>query len=201
MGFSLGACIIKVKEPAKGGLTVTEREIVRLLMQRDEKGLGELLIHYGPLMRYIIAPVLPNAQDREDCLSEVVMQVWKKIDTFDARRGSWNAWLTAVTRNHALNFQRAMSVHVSVEELPPELPSSEPGPEEQVFQQEQRELLRLALQKLSPKEKTLFYRKYYYMQSTAQIASEMGMTERAAEGRLYRIKRRLRKLIEGEGYE
>jgi RNA polymerase sigma-70 factor (ECF subfamily) len=45
----------------------------------------------------------------------------------------------------------------------------------------------------------IFFRKYYYLQTTAQIASETGMTERAIEGRLYRIKKRLRKLLGGDG--
>ena len=35
-------------------------------------------------------------------------------------------------------------------------------------------------------------------QSTAQIALELGLTERAVEGRLYRLKRQLRKLPEGD---
>ena len=57
-----------------------------------------------------------------------------------------------------------------------------------------------ALRRLPAKDRTLFFRKYYYLQSTAQIASEMGMTERAVEGKLYRIKKRLRRLLGGEGY-
>ena len=62
---------------------------------------------------------------------------------------------------------------------------------------EEQELLE-ALGHLLPEERLLFYRKYYYLQSTAQIAAEMGMTERAVEGKLYRLKRRLRKLLGGE---
>jgi RNA polymerase sigma-70 factor (ECF subfamily) len=46
----------------------------------------------------------------------------------------------------------------------------------------------------------LFYRKYYYRQSTAQIAAELGMTQRSVEGRLYRIKQKLRKRLGGDGY-
>ncbi|MFR0796033.1 MAG: sigma factor-like helix-turn-helix DNA-binding protein [Oscillospiraceae bacterium] len=45
----------------------------------------------------------------------------------------------------------------------------------------------------------MFYRKYYYLQSTAQIAAELGMTERAVEGRLYRLKKRLRTMLGGDG--
>ena len=35
------------------------------------------------------------------------------------------------------------------------------------------------------------------MQSTAQIAREMGITERAVEGKLYRIKKKIRKQMGG----
>ena len=62
-------------------------------------------------------------------------------------------------------------------------------------------MLAKALSKLSQKDAALFYRKYYYMQSTAQIAAELGTTERAVEGKLYRIKKKLRKLLGGDEYE
>lgn len=43
-----------------------EQDIIELLLQRNEKGMDALLLHYGPLMRYIIAPILQNPQDQED---------------------------------------------------------------------------------------------------------------------------------------
>ena len=69
-----------------------EQDIIELLLQRNEKGMDALLLHYGPLMRYIIAPILKNPQDQEDCLSEVTMRVWEKIGQFNRERGSWKAW-------------------------------------------------------------------------------------------------------------
>ena len=64
-----------------------------------------------------------------------------------------------------------------------------------MLQKESREQLKRALYRLAEQERTLFYRKYYYRQSTEQIASEMGMTLRAVEGKLYRIKNKLRKML------
>ena len=160
-----------------------------LLREKEETGMRELLTHCGPLMRYIIAPILPNPQDQEDCLSEAAMQVWKNIGQFDPRRGSWNAWLTAVARNQALNYRRNAGTHHSAEELPPDLPSPELTPEERMLRQERQAAVNSALERLSTRDRTLFYRKYYYLQSTAQIAAEMGMTERAVEGKLYQIGR------------
>ena len=63
---------------------------------------------------------------------------------------------------------------------------------------ERQQALNRALEQLSPAERALFYRKYYYMQPTSQIAAELGLSERAAEGRLYRIKQKLRRLLGGE---
>ena len=83
----------------------------------------QLLLHCGPLMRYIIAPIVPNALDREECLSEASLRVWNKIAQFDAARGSWNAWLTAVTRSTALNYQRSAARHGGTQTLPEGAPS------------------------------------------------------------------------------
>ena len=177
-----------------------ENTVERLLLEKNEQGMDALLLHYGPLMRYIIAPILQNPQDREDCLSEVSMRVWEKIGQFDGEKGSFHAWLTAITRNTALNHARKASGS-SAEELSESTPSPELSPEETLLKKERQEALKTALSRLSYKDRLLFYRKYYYRQSTAQIAAELDMTERAVEGKLYRVKKQLRKSLGGEACE
>lgn len=114
-----------------------QRELVERLLRRDETGMEELLRHYGPLMKYVIAPILPDTRDREDCLSEAALRVWERIGQFDGERGSWAAWLTALTRNTALNRARSNARHGG-EALSEQTPSQEPGPEETVLQRERR---------------------------------------------------------------
>ena len=176
-------------------------EIIELLLAKDDRGMQALLLHCGPLMRYVIAPILPDAHDRDDCISEITVRIWEKVEQFNASRGSLTAWLTAVARNAALNYARKNARSAGLDEISPDTPSPEPTPEEIVLQKERQAELRSALGKLSPKDRVLFYRKYYYRQPTAQIAAELGMTERAVEGRLYRLKQRLRKMLGGEAHE
>ena len=71
---------------------MSEHEIIRLIREKNEQGADELLRRYTSLIRYIIAPILPNEQDQEVCLSEVAMRVWEKIDTYEPERSKWNAW-------------------------------------------------------------------------------------------------------------
>ena len=54
-------------------------------------------------------------------------------------------------------------------------PSPELTPEEALLRQERQTALQAALGQLSAGERLLFYRKYYYLQSTAQIALELGL--------------------------
>lgn len=178
-----------------------EKEILKLIKNRDERGIDEFLRHYSPLIKYIIAPILQNFSDREECLSEISMKVWDKIELYDERKGSFNGWLTALARNTALNRAKQIKAVISTEDLHSETVSPEPGPEEKLIKQEQEKALQKALNKLSRKERELFYRKYYYLQSTAQISRELSVTERAVEGKLYRIKKKLRKEIGGEANE
>lgn len=177
-----------------------EQELIRRLQDRDETSITDLTRHFGPLMRYVIAPILTDPRDQEDCLSEVTERIWTRIESYDPARGSWKSWLTGICRNTALNRARGLKQEGSLEEAA-HLPSPEPTPEELMLRRERQEALLRALTYLRPEEHLLFYRKYYYLQPTAQIAAEMGLTERAVEGKLYRIKKKLRRRMGGDGYD
>ena len=178
-----------------------EKEIIELILQREEEGLRLLQIYYTPLMRYIVSPIFKDKPEQEDCISEVTMKIWDNIGSFDKSKGSFNGWITAIARNTALSRLKKQRPTISTEDIPADLPSPDPTPEEALIQKEREQMLMDALSKLTQKDRTLFYRKYYYLQSTAQIAAELGTTERAVEGKLYRIKKKLRKLLGGDEYE
>ena len=76
-----------------------------------------------------------------------------------------------------------------------------PTPEQALLQKERLQAVVRAVSGLSDRDRALFYRKYYYYQSTAQMAAELGLTERAVEGRLYRIRKRLQKELGGDDHD
>lgn len=178
-----------------------EKETIDLILKRDEKGLSLLNTYYTPLIRYIVSPIIKDTSEQEDCVSEITMKIWDNIGCFNSSKGSWNAWITAISRNTALSRAKKIKNLVSTEDIPTNLTSPDPTPEEALLIKERQKILKNALSQLPQKERAIFYRKYYYMQSTAQIAAEMSTTERAVEGKLYRIKRRLRKILGGDYYE
>ena len=76
------------------------------------------------------------------------------------------------------------------------MPHGDGSAEDEVLRRERQAKLRAAIAGLPVYERELFYRKYYYCQSTAQMAAE-----RAVEGRLYRLRQTLRQQLGGDLYD
>ena len=169
-----------------------DQEIIRLLLERDERGIDELMKQYGSLIRYIIRPVVPDSEDAKECLSDVTMRIWDKIGLYDERKSGFSVWITAVARNTALNFAKGLRRNPDSGEIPQDTPADGMTPEEEVIQRERQAKLEAAIRSLSGTDKILFYRRYYYMQSVKQISAETGMTLKSVESRLYRLKQRLK---------
>ncbi|MBQ6815434.1 MAG: sigma-70 family RNA polymerase sigma factor [Lachnospiraceae bacterium] len=169
-----------------------DSELIELLLNKQQEGLDVLIKEYGSLMRYIIKPILPDYREQEECLADVAYRIWEKINTYHSGKGNFNTWISAITRNAAYNRARDNRKKDEYEEMPEDLISKDNNPEDEILKKERMQMLHNAMSELSVKDRQLIYRKYYYMQSTEQIAAELGLTERAVEGRLYRIKKRLR---------
>ena len=53
-----------------------DSQLVQALQTRQEGAMERFQTAYTPLLRYIIAPILPDERDREECLSDVLLRVW-----------------------------------------------------------------------------------------------------------------------------
>lgn len=194
MGFPPRPCIIG-QRATKGGETVDDTSLMEQIASGDEGALQTLLRRHGALLRYVIAPILPDARGREECLADVSVKLWQTAGSFDGAKGSLRGWLTVLARNCALNRARGLRPETALGE---DVPHGAGSAEDELLRQERSRLLVTAVKSLTAGEQTLFYRKYYYCQSTAQIAAELGLTQRGVEGRLYRLRQRLRELLGGD---
>lgn len=173
--------------------TVDER-LLELLRSGGEEALAELKLRYGALIRYIVDAILPDPRDAEECRNDVYLKLLSAAPTLHESR-PLKPFITAVARNTAVSMARRRRGEET--ELDENV-STDKTPEEDLLRRERVEALQKALNALAPGDRRIIYRKYYYRQPTAQIAAELGLTERAVEGRLYRLRRRLRELLGGE---
>ncbi|MBQ1243162.1 MAG: sigma-70 family RNA polymerase sigma factor [Clostridia bacterium] len=177
-------------------------KIIEGMQNKNADSLTEFRLRYAPLIHYILKPILKDERDIEECFSDITVTVWNNIQFYSPDKGTFTTWLTAISRNAAFNKARKQNrINQNEEPIYETTPSPCISPEESAIKKEQQKLLQKAIGTLSKDNQNLFYRKYYYMQSTAQIAAELGLSERAVEGRLYRIKQLLRKELGGDNDE
>ena len=172
---------------------MTDAQLLQQIAGGDEAALRTLMVRYDARIRYIIRPFLPDAREQEECLQDVAMTLWRKAGEYDSSKAAFAAWLTVICRNAALNRARRQRAEAPLDET-----LTVPSAEDEVLRRERQRRLYAAVGQLQGEERQLFFRKYYYGQSTVQIAGEMGLTERGVEGRLYRLRRKLRRLMGGE---
>ena len=92
----------------------------RILMEKiaggDEAALHALLRQYGPLIRYVLRPILTDERDREECYADISLKIWQTAGSFDGEKGTLKAWLTVLSRNAALNRARRAQTDAPLEE-------------------------------------------------------------------------------------
>ncbi|MCM1027613.1 MAG: sigma-70 family RNA polymerase sigma factor [Roseburia sp.] len=175
-------------------------ELIAALRERRADALECFQRLFTPLLRYIIAPILPDERDQEECLSDIQLQVWDAIKGYDPDRAALTTWLTHLARNAALNRRRANERRHEGVCLDETVPDAGDTPEQSAIRTETAKALWDAVGRLERRDRELFLRKYYYYQSTAQISAELGLTVRAVEGRLYRVRKHLQAELGGDNH-
>ena len=130
-----------------------EEDIIARLRDGDSQAMEALMQQYGPFLRYILTPVLLNASEREECFSEVIASIWQKQAQYDPGKGSWKAWMAAIARNTALNWNRTRK---QTEPLSEEIPADTMAPEDILLRKERQKALEQALLQVSRQERLLF---------------------------------------------
>jgi RNA polymerase sigma-70 factor (ECF subfamily) len=97
-----------------------------------------------------------RVEEAEDVTQEVFIKVFQTLKSYDAAQGSFSTWLNRVARNHLVDHYRRTRKDRVTSSLEDELPLAEekPSPHMEptghVESRERREILQLALDKLSP---------------------------------------------------
>ena len=87
----------------------SEQELVALLQQRDNKAFSYLYDNYAAALNGVILPIVNNEETANDILQEVFVNVWRKIDFYDATKGRLFTWLLNIARNAAIDKIRSKS--------------------------------------------------------------------------------------------
>lgn len=172
-----------------------ESMILQKIKTGDPSGLKALMELYVPYISVIVWNILQDAmspQDAEEVVSDVFLAAWEQ--SADLRAGHVKGWLGTVARNKAKNKLRQMGRTVSLEENSMDIPTSN-DLSEAMEQDEERRLVRQAVDALPPEDKEIFLRHYYYAQSIKEISAHMALNESTIKTKLRRGRIKLKEAL------
>ena len=85
----------------------SEQELVILLNQQSNDAFNYLYDHYSGALFTIINQIVPDKEIASDVMQEVFINIWKKIDTYDASKGRLFTWMLNIARNAAIDKIRS----------------------------------------------------------------------------------------------
>lgn len=178
-----------------------DKKIVKLLVKKDEEGLKALTEKYEKLLVYIATGILGNnKEDVEECVNDTYLKVWNHIQEFDFDKASFKTYLSVIVRNTSINRLRKISrleataQKEELSDLAADYVDHKQNVEASMEQKENMQALSTIISNLKKKDRELVLRRYYYFQSSKEIAFHMGMTVNAVDSKLSR----LRKLMKQE---
>lgn len=182
-----------------------DQQIVALYENRDERAVAETIAAYEGYCRAIAGRILENPADVEEVLSDTWLKVWYAIPPQKPKY--FQLFLGKITRNLALSTYRSQTaakrgggaVEIALEELGECIPDRN-TPESHVDQKLLEQMIRDFLQTVSPKERAIFVRRYFFLESTKQIARNHGLRESNVLMILSRTRSKLKKYLTQEGY-
>lgn len=155
--------------------------LLQVGQDRSEKAFSELFRHFSPQLKGFLQSnskgLSPDAA--EELVQEVMVKLWTKAPSFDARKSAANTWLFTIARNARIDHLRK---HSRTDNLTQGLESEDIWDEENdnqpfVSLHHQRSEIRVQnmLQEL-PKEQSLCLKKVYKEgKSHSQIADELNL--------------------------
>lgn len=176
-----------------------DNAILDLFFARSEQAIQELDHKYGKVCYKLSYSIVNSRSDAEECVNDAYLGTWNAIPP--ARPDPLLAFLCKIVRNLSLMryhankaVKRGAGCTVALEELESCLAS----PHTVEGTMEEQELVRLIedfLDTLSPENRVILMRRYWFSDSHGEIAERTGLSEKNVSVRLTRIRKQLRNYL------
>ena len=186
-----------------------EHLLVAAAKSGTDAAFEELVSRYERKVLRLTRNITGNKEDAEDAMQDAFLKAYSNLHLFqgDSR---FYTWLVRIAVNESLmKLRKRRPGEFSIDEvpenddiLPRELDDWGPSPEQRYAQQELREILIEAIEKLPPDFRTVLVLRDMEELSTEETAALLGMSVPAVKSRLLRARLKVRQRLNrcfGEG--
>lgn len=181
-----------------------DQVIIGLYFERSENAVKETKAKYGRMLRSIALGILRIQEDAEECENDTYLKTWDSIPP--AKPDVFSAFLSRIVRN--LSLDRYEHLHAQKRgsgEIPlllDELEECIADSHEENHAEEEtlKELLNHFLAGMKKDARVIFMRRYWFGDSVEEIADRTGTGKSRIKMSLMRSRRKLKAMLEKEGY-
>lgn len=178
-----------------------DTKIIELFWARSEDAIAQTDAAYGRKLYCLANRILHNGQDAEESVNDTYMKVWNLIPP--QKPSFFYAFIASICRHlsfHKVDWNQAAKRNAELVTLTEEMELCIPDPSRD-REMEAREIGRVLSDFLNtlPKEtRLIFLRRYWHLDTIAEIAARYGLTESKVKMQLSRTRAKLRSFLEQE---
>lgn len=182
-----------------------DNRIIELYLLRDEMAITQTTEKYGRRLRSFAYRIVRDLQTAEECENDTYMEAWRTIPPHEPR-SYFYAFLARITRHISLNHcrdRRRLKRSAFICELSTEMEQCIPAPDDmecRIDDMVLSEVINGFLSKLDEEKRNIFVRRYWYLDSVADISKRFALSESKVKTTLYRCRNGLREYLEKAGY-
>ena len=184
-------------------MTLSDEEVVAQVLRGETSLYGGLVQRHNPRLYKILSRILSSHEAVEDVMQEAHSRAFTRLHQFEGR-SSFITWLTRIMINEAYAYLRRRRVFQTLDgdtangaKRPAQFASGARNPEQNVIQEELRQLLEAAVDSLPEPYRVVFAVREIGEASTAEAAAHLGITVQCVKSRMLRARLMLQKKIAG----
>jgi RNA polymerase sigma-70 factor, ECF subfamily len=173
----------------------TDLEIFLAIQAQQVKALDLLYDRYSKLVYSTAAQILNNIEEAEEVTQETFLRLWQRREIYQPQRGSLSGFLFTMARSRSLDRLRSRQARqqkIQRIQTFSDYVSHYNPPLEFVTVEERSNLVRQALQELSPADRQLLETAYYEGLSQSEIAKRDGIPLGTVKSRARQALKKLR---------
>lgn len=180
-----------------------ERAWLEQAQSGDKIAFGKLIEAFQGPVYNLAYRMLNNSGEAEEAAQEAFVRAWTKLDMYDSNR-KFSTWMLSITSNYCIDqIRKRRALLLSIDEPLPPHPAltsdREKGPEAQMANSEQQELVQGLLQELPEEYRTAVILRYWQEMSYEEIAETTNSTVSAIKSRLFRARKQLAEISIAQG--
>jgi RNA polymerase sigma-70 factor (ECF subfamily) len=154
-----------------------------------------LVRQHGPAVYRVALRMLGDPADAEDAAQDAFLQAWRSLRSFRGE-SRFSTWMYRIVTNRCLN---ELARRRALEPLEETAPSERPGPEQVAVARSELELLRKAVDELTPEQRAALVLREFEGCTYEEIADVLDISVSAVKSRLHRARAEILQVMQGGG--